>query len=70
MASERGGGKYGSEAEGVMASTRADGVLLFVLGGSRGSGFSVVTKVDAMSPSDIVRILRETADSIERGGVD
>ena len=37
----RGGGKYDVEASALRAVTDADGVIIVVLGGNRGSGFSL-----------------------------
>lgn len=64
------GGKYDVEVRSVMESAKAHGVLLVVLGGDRGSGFSVATQPGAITPKDIVRVLREVANTIEKEGVD
>lgn len=59
-----GGGKYDKECTEVRDKTRADGVVLMVLNGSLGSGFSA-----QLNLADMMRVpslLREVADSIEQ----
>ena len=60
-----GPGKY--DAEATLARTRANaaGVVLLVLRGDRGSGFSV--QADANTVAILPRLLRAVADSIENG---
>lgn len=63
------GGKYDDEVRVAMESAKANGVLLIVLGGDRGSGFSVAMKPGAVTQADIARVLREVASAIEKDGV-
>jgi hypothetical protein len=62
-------GRYDTVVDGVLQQTAAEAVILVVLGGNKGSGFTlsckaqVVEKVHARLPM----MLREIADSIERG---
>lgn len=59
-----GPGKYDHEATLVREGVGARTVLLAVIGGSRGSGFSLQTE----SPGDLVTlpaVLRQIADQIE-----
>lgn len=58
-----GAGKYDDLTTTARRATMAQGVILIVLGGSRGSGFSVQATPDitALLP----KILRDTADNIE-----
>jgi len=62
-----GPGKYDKECEDARAKTSADAVLLIVLGGDRGSGFSATfagsAGVEAMAR--LPGILRDTARQIE-----
>jgi hypothetical protein len=59
-----GPGKYDAECMRDLVETQADGVLLIVLGGKKGSGFSLAAfsaDILAMVPA----ILRDTAGEIE-----
>jgi hypothetical protein len=60
----RGPGKYDDLATLVRDGTNADGVIVIVIGGSKGSGFSVQAtfEVTAKLPD----LLRTMADNIER----
>lgn len=62
-----GPGKYDKECTIIRATCEAQGVVLMVLGGNRGSGFSV--QLPATSEADscrqLVKILRDMADQIE-----
>lgn len=58
-----GPGKYDSEATVVRVTTGARGVLLAVIGGERGTGFSVQGDVDIISK--LPSILRLMATQIE-----
>ena len=59
-----GPGKYDGLATLVRDGTKADGVIVIVIGGSKGGGFSVQAtgEVTAMLPA----LLRKLADDIER----
>lgn len=63
---EPGPGKYDYACTMAREATNARAVLLIVLGGDQGSGFSVQA-VDGVVPAqDIVDILRDTANAIEQ----
>lgn len=59
-----GPGKYDAEATAARESAKAAGVVLLVLDGDRGSGFSVQMSSPGMSVQ-LPGILRRMADSIE-----
>jgi hypothetical protein len=61
-----GAGKYDDEATAVRTLLHAEGVILFVLEGDRGSGMSV--QMSAIAALRIPTILRHVADEIERTG--
>jgi hypothetical protein len=62
-----GAGKYDSECTQDLLKTQATAVLLIVLGGKKGSGFSMAT-IDAATIAMVPAILRDTADQIEASG--
>ena len=59
----KGPGKYDNECQFVMGAARAQAVLLLVIGGDKGSGFSFTGPV-AMT-SNVPKMLRDVADQIE-----
>jgi hypothetical protein len=59
-----GPGKYDAEAEQVLARVDADGVVLLVMGGTKGNGFAVKGTWEAMAT--MPEILRNAARWIER----
>lgn len=59
-----GPGKYDDEATVVMQMTKAAGVLVMVMGGDRGQGFSF-QGVDTELIRQIPKMLRTVADQIE-----
>lgn len=62
-----GPGKYDDLCAQVRIFTRADGVVLIVLGGNRGHGSAVQIRADASPQADLlVLALREVADQLER----
>ena len=61
-----GAGKYGKAALEAMVATRADTLMLIVLNGHSGSGFSFAHSGTAPQLERVPAILREVADSIER----
>lgn len=61
----RNGGKFGPEVERLLLELQANGIILVVAGGPRGPGFSVAVTDPALLFS-LPRVLRETADTIER----
>lgn len=63
-----GPGKYDPECTKIQKATDAAGVVLIVFHGDRGSGFSVAAELGVLAA--LPRILRETADSIEKDFVD
>lgn len=63
-----GPGKYDSYCTNVRIETQADGVLLIVINGKLGSGFSVQTsKLEVLA--NLPGVLRNVADQIEKSGV-
>jgi len=64
-----GGGKYAAQLDGLMAELDADVVLLVVVGGNQGSGFSIGINDRGIGPDRALAqtpaILRALADSIE-----
>jgi hypothetical protein len=58
-----GPGKYDAEATAAFEQTEAQGVILIVLGGNRGHGFSAQVTAEAMAA--IPALLRAVADQIE-----
>jgi hypothetical protein len=69
QAAEPGGGKYDPELETLLESTRAAGVVLMVIGGPRGDGFAYGS-VSHLPPKTIAGMLRQVADSLEKGAVE
>ncbi len=59
----RGGGKYDAACTQAREATEAEGVVLIVLHGSHGSGFSV--QGSARVTHALPRLLRSMADQIE-----
>lgn len=59
-----GPGAYDAECTMVREKTNAAGVILIVLGGERGNGFSCQTNLAVMH--SLPEILRNMADQIER----
>lgn len=62
-----GPGKYDDIASWVREQTKGDTVLVMVLGGIKGPGFSVQTR-DPDHARNLPRLLRLVADDIERNG--
>lgn len=58
-----GPGKYDDYATTVRLGARAQGVILLVLGGDKGSGFSV--QADGPTTLQLPSLLRNIADQIE-----
>ncbi len=59
-----GPGKYDDLATLVRDGTKADGVIVIVIGGSKGSGFSVQATFEVTAK--LPELLRTMADNIER----
>jgi hypothetical protein len=59
-----GPGKYDAEASEIRIRTNAAGVLLMILGGNQGTGFSVQASIAVQL--NLPELLRLTADEIER----
>lgn len=57
-------GHYDQEAEQILEATRATGVLVIVVGGTRGDGLSVCTR-NRRFVGHVPKILRDVADGIE-----
>ena len=67
--SMKGTGKYDDLCEAMVRATEADGVILIVLNGNRGSGFSASLTIDPATsgaPEKIPTVLREVATQIEQ----
>ncbi len=64
----KGPGKYDRESQKVLLSTDADGVLLIILGGRLGSGFSMTVRESerARALALVPSVLREVAAEMER----
>jgi len=60
----RGGGRYGGVATEVLLETQADGIIMIVLNGNLGSGFSVAVAEDIVL--NVPNALRRLADEIEQ----
>lgn len=61
-------GKYDAEAENVLRQTDASVVLLSVMGGNKGNGFSVAVRPPEMGPAiqkAMPTLLRNLANLIE-----
>lgn len=59
------GGRYNAEAEYVFKRTKARGVLLIVIEGNRGAGFSAVGEPEVMV--GLSTLLRHLADDLDAG---
>jgi hypothetical protein len=62
-----GPGKYDSECTLVRTRTQAEGVLLIVIGGTKGGGFSCQATIEITA--SLPQILRNIADEIEHSGI-
>lgn len=62
-----GGGKYDAEATAAMLATDARALLLCVVDGNRGSGFSIQLQDVSLLPR-IAEVLRKVAADLERAG--
>jgi hypothetical protein len=60
----RGPGKYDDLATTVREQAKANGVIVIVIGGDKGTGFSVQGGVETLLA--LPTILRSTADQIEQ----
>lgn len=67
MSAGRGAGKYDELATYVRENARAKAVLVLVLEGDKGDGFSLQA-IAALPPALIVAILRDIAREIELEG--
>lgn len=59
-----GPGKYGSEAHEAMVATRGETVLLIVIGGHTGSGFSFVSRAKAPQLKAVPDMLESIAKQL------
>lgn len=59
-----GPGKYDAECTRVRDATNADGVILIVIGGTLGQGFSVQAPLEVIAR--LPETLRDVANQIER----
>lgn len=62
-----GPGKYDDEATRVRFDTQAEGVILVVLNGAKGSGFSA--QLSLPLTLNLPMILRDIANQIEQSGI-
>ena len=62
--SQIGGGKYGEYPEEILKETKAGTVVLIVIGGDKGHGFSIASR-DFLLDQKLPRLLRYIADDIE-----
>jgi len=60
-----GPGKYDNLATVAREMTQAEAIFLFIIGGSKGSGFEVQTTDPTILP-ELPRMLREVADQLEK----
>jgi hypothetical protein len=61
-----GPGKYDAECTKALLDTNAACTVLIVLGGNRGNGFSVTSRVPVTDDSlGLARMLREMADQVD-----
>jgi hypothetical protein len=58
------GGKYDAECEALLFSNKAQCACVIVVGGAKGSGFSLSTIVPATIPM-LVGVLRNVANELE-----
>jgi hypothetical protein len=61
-----GPGKYDDVCTEVRKKTQAEGVIVIVLNGTKGSGFSA--QLPLLTQFEIARLLRRTADQIDDSG--
>ncbi len=59
-----GPGRYDQETREIQAQLSAGAIMLFVVDGERGTGFSVVGPVTVLE--HVPRLLRKVADDLER----
>lgn len=64
----KGPGRYDDLATRARKDASASAVILVILGGSKGSGFSVQSRTD-IAPRAVAMILRDMADRIENDAV-
>ncbi|MGA7807863.1 hypothetical protein [Bradyrhizobium sp.] len=62
-----GPGKYDTQCTWVRKELQAEGVILLVIGGKHGAGFSVQASLKLIL--ELPRLLRDVADEIEKRGV-
>lgn len=62
-----GGGKYEKEVEALLRNEDAELAVIIVVGGNRGSGFSLAVVPSAAQQLDIIaNVLHDTADEIKK----
>lgn len=64
-----GGGKYDAECTQARESTEAKAIVLIVIAGNKGSGFSVQS-VAEVPPKVLSELLHDIANEIARSGTD
>jgi hypothetical protein len=65
MSADYGPGKYDDACTAAREATEAAGVILIVLGGQHGSGFSVQCRGFELPVWQVAAILRQTAKAME-----
>lgn len=61
----QGPGKFDAECEELLKEHHAEVVMVVVLGGKRGSGFSLSTTNPQRLP-EVIKVMRSAADQIEK----
>lgn len=58
-------GKYGAEAHEVADRTKAKGLVLLIIDGDRGSGFTIVDVTGGRITKEMPSVLRLAADDLD-----
>ena len=61
-----GPGLYDPECSQARKSAQAQGCLLIIIGGNRGSGFSIQLSLEGLRRANVAGMLREMADEIDQ----
>lgn len=64
-----GPGKYDDLCTHVRHQTQAKAVIVIVLGGNQGDGFSVQMEVPAVRSLSLAKLLRDMAEQLEASGI-
>lgn len=60
------GGRYDKECELITASVSSDATVLIVLGGTRGSGFSMTINAQKVNPLRAMRVVSDALEHVAR----